>query len=157
MKSLRTGVILSHIDFSENYRFESYNEIQAEYYDSVNVTILVHITLRVVVCLLTNNETIVKESHFYISDDYSHDTLFVQYYLIQHWKWLDAQEINPSEHIVFFDGAASQFKNRQALYYVAMYLGIAKGCRMQWQYFGSAHRKGKSILHLSNCCTRGIC
>jgi hypothetical protein len=77
MKSLRTGVILSHIDFSENYRFESYNEIQAEYYDSVNVTILVHITLRVVVCLLTNNETIVKESHFYISNDHSHDTLFV--------------------------------------------------------------------------------
>ena len=49
MKSLGAGVILSHIDFSENYRFEPQNKIQAEYYDSVNVTILVHTTHRIVV------------------------------------------------------------------------------------------------------------
>ena len=121
MKSLQPGVILSHIGFSENYRFEFQNEIQIEYYDSMNVTILVHITHQVQVCLQTNQEMVVKESHFYIFDDHSHDMLFVQYYLIQHWKWLDAQGINSSKHIVFSDGTRSQFKNRHGLYYVARY------------------------------------
>jgi hypothetical protein len=77
MQSLRKGVILSHIDFSENYRFEPQNELQLEYYDSVNVTILVHITHRTVIDPETGVERIVKESHFYVSDDKKHDTLFL--------------------------------------------------------------------------------
>jgi hypothetical protein len=77
MQSLREGVILSHIDFSENYRFEPQNELQSEYYDSVNVTILVHITHRTVIDPETGVERIVKESHFYVSDDKKHDTLFL--------------------------------------------------------------------------------
>jgi hypothetical protein len=121
MKSLRLSMILSHINFSENYRFEPQNEIQAEYYNSVNVTMLVHITHRVQVCPQTNQEMEVKECHFHISDNHSRDTLFVQYCLTQHWKWLDAQGINTSEHILFSDGAMFQFKNRQGLYYVARY------------------------------------
>ena len=97
-------MILSHIDFSKNYRFEPQNKIQVEYYHSVNVTILVHIIHQVQVCPKTNEKKVVKESHFYNSDDHNHDTLFVQYCLTQHWKWLDAQGINPSEHIVFSNG-----------------------------------------------------
>lgn len=85
MSGLREGVLLSHIDFVENYTFQVQNEVQSEYYRSVQVTILVHITYRVVRDEDTTELTVVKESHFYVSDDRRHDSFFVQYCLLLHW------------------------------------------------------------------------
>jgi hypothetical protein len=143
MQSLREGVILSHIDFSENYRFEPQNELQSEYYDSVNVTILVHITYKTIIDPETGVERIVKESHFYVSDDKKHDTLFVQHCLNMHWKWLDEQGVTLKDHIIFSNGVTWQFKNRRGFYYVSRYPGMTKGCQMHWQFFFTAHGKGE--------------
>jgi hypothetical protein len=153
MKSLAKGVILSHIDFAENYDFKVQNKIQSKYYESITITILVHITYRVQVNRESGENRMIKEGHFYISDDKSHDTLFVQHYLIEHWKWLADRGFKPREHIVFSDGASSQFKNCQGLYFVARYLGITEGCRMRWEFLGTGHGKGKPSGGLTFSCS----
>lgn len=61
---------------------------------NVQVALLVHITYRHVQLLVNGIESIdmdqhvVKECHFYVSDDKAHDTLFVQHCLKQHNDWL---------------------------------------------------------------------
>jgi hypothetical protein len=42
MNDLPVDMILSHIDFAENYSFQIQNEIQSMYWFSHQVTILVH-------------------------------------------------------------------------------------------------------------------
>ena len=74
MKSLAKGVILSYIDFAENYDFKVQNEIQSKYYESITIMILVHMTYRVQVNQKRGENRVIKEGHFYISDDKSHDT-----------------------------------------------------------------------------------
>lgn len=143
LKSLHEGVILSYIDFAENYTFQPGVEVQSEYFTSFTCTILVHITYRVVVNRSTKVQKIVKESHFYISDDKEHDTLFVQHCMLKHWKWLDQHGINPKQHVVFSDGSAAQFKNCRGFYFVCRYPGLTKGCQMKWHFFGTGHGKGK--------------
>jgi hypothetical protein len=88
MENLPEDTILSHIDFAQNYSFQMQNEIQSMYWTSHQVTILVHLTYRL------NPEydpakphtKFKKESHFYISDDRDHDTLFIQHFLLLHWN-----------------------------------------------------------------------
>jgi hypothetical protein len=143
MSGLREGVLLSHIDFAENYTFQVRNEVQSEYYRSVQVTILVHITYRVVIDEDTTEPTVLKESHFYVSDDRRHDSFFVQHCLLVHWRWLQEKGFTPVEHIVWSDGCASQFKGCNGLYFVGRYPGLTKGCAMKWNFFGTVHGKGK--------------
>ena len=86
MENLGEDCILSHIDFAENYTFEIQNQIQSMYWCSTQVSILVHITYR-----MNSDGVIVKDSHFYISDDEKHDSLFVQHRMMQHWQWLQSE------------------------------------------------------------------
>ena len=86
MKCLGEDMILSHIDYAENYTFEIQDQIQSMYWCSTQITILVHITYR-----RNDSGDVVKDSHFYISDDEKHDSLFVQHCLMQHWQWLQSQ------------------------------------------------------------------
>jgi hypothetical protein len=117
MKNLPADVIISHIDFAENYSFMIQDEIQSMHWHSTQVTILVHITLRRVFLddADEGDGEIVKESHFYISDDKEHDTLFVQHCLMLHWQRLQNSGFVPKEHWVFSDGCAAQFKGPRAL------------------------------------------
>ena len=86
MQSLGKDVILSHIDFAENYTCEIQNQIQSMYWCSTQISILVHITYQ-----FKPDGVMMKESHFYITDDEKHDSLFVQHCLMQHWQWLQSQ------------------------------------------------------------------
>lgn len=45
MDNLPCGVLISHIDFAENYSFAIQNEVQSMHWFSTSITILVHITL----------------------------------------------------------------------------------------------------------------
>ena len=62
MSSLPKGFLLSHIDFAENYTFQVQNEVQSQYYYTVAVTILIHITYKVVHNEDTNTSSVLKES-----------------------------------------------------------------------------------------------
>ena len=107
MENLGEGQILSHIDFSENYTFQPQNEVQSEYYHSFTITIFIQIMYHIILNANKTRSKVVKEQHFYISDDTEHDTLFVQHCLREHSKWLDEHGITFKEHIVFSDGPLS--------------------------------------------------
>ena len=67
------GTILSVVDFAENYTLQPQNEIQSQYYHSKQVSIMVHITYRHGQDRNEEKRVILKGSHFYISDDRTHD------------------------------------------------------------------------------------
>jgi hypothetical protein len=148
METLPEGSILSHIDFAENYFFQVQNEIQSMHWQSNQVTILVHI------CYRRNPDyadggselKILKDAHFYISDDKEHDTLFVQHCFHLHWRWLLDNNVQPRRHIVFSDSCVAQFKACRPMYFVARYPGLFNGCQMKWEYFGTGHGKGKGVF-----------
>jgi hypothetical protein len=93
------GTILSVVDFVENYTFVAQNEIQSEYYHSDQVTIFVHILYRHAQWSLDNiertNDTrhVIKEYHFYISDDRAHDTHCVHHCFDKFYDSLKQHEI----------------------------------------------------------------
>ena len=73
------GTILSVVDFVEKYTLQLQNEIQSQYYHLDEVSIMVHITYRHGADSTEENMVILKEYHFYISDDMCHDLDFVQH------------------------------------------------------------------------------
>lgn len=129
-------VVVSVVDFAENYTFKEQNEIQSMHWFSSQVTIFVHITyVRIA-------GSVHKYYHFYISDDKTHDTLFVQHCFMLHHGWLKEIGVSLKEHWVWSDGAASQFKAKRPFYFVARY-GTLTGLKMTWNFSGSGHGKGE--------------
>jgi hypothetical protein len=114
-------MILIHIDFVESHTFQVQNEVQFMYYHSTQRTILVQVTYTSfsTEAYKDNVATLVHETHYYIFDDRTHDTLFVQHDLLQHWWWLQSQGRNVKTHYVFSDGYFGQFKGAQAMYFAA--------------------------------------
>ena len=49
MSTIMDGQLIFHIDFSKNYTFQPQNDVQSEYYYNISITILVHITYRIIV------------------------------------------------------------------------------------------------------------
>ena len=76
------------VDFVENYSLHLQNEIQIQYYHLEQVRIMVHITYRHGRDSTEENQVILKESHFYISDDQTHDFHYVQHYFKLFYDWL---------------------------------------------------------------------
>ncbi len=84
-----------------------------------------------------------KDTHFYVSNDKEHDTLFMQHCLLMHWDWLSSQGIKPTHHWVWNDGCVGQFKGCQTMYFVARHPSLINGCFMTWNFFGTKHGKGE--------------
>ena len=63
------GTRLSMVYFAKNYTLQPQNEIQSQYYHSEQVSIMVHITYQHRKDSNEEKHVILKESHFYISDD----------------------------------------------------------------------------------------
>ena len=79
------GTIFFVVDFIENYKFEAQKEIQSEYYHSNQVSIFVHVLYRHAqqnvddIERTNDNQHVINEYNFYISDDRTHDTHYVQH------------------------------------------------------------------------------
>ena len=138
LKVFPSDTIISVVDFAENYSFKEQNEIQSMHWHTDQCTILVHITYR----RSNKDDSIIKQMHFYISDDKKHDTLFVQHCFLLCDQWLKDQGLNFKKHWVWSDGAASQFKAARPFYFVARYYQLT-GTEMTWNFFGSGHGKGE--------------
>ena len=80
MVDMPRDVILSHVDFAENYTFQIQNEIQSRHWVNSEISIFVHVTYR----YDSTVDGVVRESHFYIFDDRSHNTFFVQHCFLLH-------------------------------------------------------------------------
>lgn len=130
-------VVVSVIDFAENYSFKEQHEIQSMHWYSNQVTILVHI----IYCRSSGGE-VLKTTHFYISDDKVHDTLFVQHCLLLNDAWLNDSGWRAKRHWVWSDGCAAQFKAKRPFYFVTRYFQLT-GKEMCWNFFVSGHGKGE--------------
>lgn len=115
LKNISNDCILSYIDFSENYAFKTQNEVQDMHRYNFQISILVHITYRKNLYFdnttFDQNPTILKEVHYYISDDKTHDSLFVQHALTFHQEYLKGKGCYLEEHIIWNDGCFAQFKS----------------------------------------------
>ena len=83
------GTIFSVVDFAENDTLQPQNEIRSQYYHLDQVSIMDHITYRDGPDSIEEKQVILKENHFYISDDQSHDFCYVQ----QCFQWFYNQLI----------------------------------------------------------------
>jgi hypothetical protein len=152
MENLAPHEIVSVVDFVENYSFKDQNEVQSQHWFSFQVTILVHISFHLNPAwdTIDSSTRVLTEYHFYISDDKTHDNMFVQHCFSLHWRFLVEQGFQlPEEYIVFSDGCATQFKCSRSLFHISRYPSLTRsnemplGCRMQWNYFGTGHGKGR--------------
>ncbi len=101
-------VVLSCIDFSDNYVFIVQNEIQYMHWLSFHITILVHIMYRwnKDFDLVELGCIILKEIHYYIFYEKEHDTLFVQHAFRLQWLIMKERGCFLQHHVVWFDGCA---------------------------------------------------
>ena len=151
LSSVPPSTLISCIDFSENYTLKVQNEIQSMHWHNDQVTILVHITYRLNPTWDSdsNEPLLLKEIHYYLSDDRTHDSLYVQHCLMLNWEHVKEQGFTPINHIVWSDGCSGQFKSARAWYFISRYPKLTSsatlldGCQMSWNYFGSGHGKGE--------------
>ena len=114
------GTILSVVDFAGNYTLQPQNEIQSQYYHSKQVSIMFHITYKHGPNSTKENQMILKESHFYISDDLTHDFHYVQHYFQLLYDWLITGGIPFHQHWILSDGCAGQFKNARVFQWLSL-------------------------------------
>ena len=116
------GTIFSVIYFAKNYTFSPQKEIQSEHYHSDQVSLFVYILYRHAKLDIDgfdsdeNNLEVIKEYHFYISDDQTHDTCFVQHFFNVIYNELLKQRVTFKENWVWSDGCASQFKSARSFF-----------------------------------------
>ena len=104
------------VDFAKSYTFTAQREIPSEYYHSNQVSILVHVLYRHVKHSVDNREStsenrnVIKDYHFYISDDRAHDKHYVQHCFDKLYDTLKEHWIIFDRHWIWSDGCAGQFK-----------------------------------------------
>ena len=122
------------------------------HWHSQQITILVHITYRLNPKYDDQfpKSRILKETHYYLSDEKEHDSLFVQHAFKLHWKFLKQRQCYPKRHVVWSDGCSTQFKEAECWYHIAPQyhnytasIELPNGCQMIWDYFSSRHGKGE--------------
>jgi hypothetical protein len=91
------------------------------HWHNFQVSILVHICYRKNTSYNSTEDEleVIKEVHYYVSNDPMHDTLFVQRAFILHWHHLIGRGCFPNFHLVWNDGYNGQFKSTGAWYFVA--------------------------------------
>ncbi len=98
---------------------------------------------------IMDNCKILKEVHYYISNEKKHDTLFVQHAFMLHWEFFKSKGYQPKQHVVWSDGYLSPFKSAKAWYFLARYHNLIVSdqlpcrCQMLWNYFAIRHGKGE--------------
>ena len=106
------GTILSMVGFAENYTFSPQREIQSEYYHSDQVSIFIHVLHRHAQesidgrASTPQSRDVIKEYHFYVSDDREHDTLFVQYCFGLIYDSFKKNGVSYKENWICLDGCA---------------------------------------------------
>lgn len=72
---------------------------------------MVHITYRHGPDSPEENQVILKESHFYISNDQTDDFYHVQHWFELFYDWLIVGGITFHQHCIWLDGCIGQLKN----------------------------------------------
>ena len=88
LSSFPHDAVLLVIDFSDNYTLQNQNKIQETNWHNFHISILVHIIYchnpEFDLALDPEDKAILKEYHYYLSDEKSYDTHFVQHFFELH-------------------------------------------------------------------------
>ena len=88
------------------------------------------------------DQHIVREYHFYISDDRSHSAEFVQYCFGHHDEFLHDHHLTVTQRWIWSDGCGAQFKSaRQFLWLWRWHRATA--VPILWNFFETGHGKGE--------------
>jgi hypothetical protein len=79
--------------------------------------------------------------HFYVSNNKTNDSAFVQHCLLLHWQDMLKDGWRPKQHSIWSSGYSSQFKSKVPLFFVSRYPQLTNGCVCLWSFFGSSHGK----------------
>ena len=91
------------VDFAENYTLAPQEEIQSQYYNSVQVAMFVHIVYRHADDSTEDDRKVLREYHFYLSDNRLHSSEFVQYCFSIFYRNLRERGIHMKEHLIWSD------------------------------------------------------
>ncbi|XP_057867281.2 uncharacterized protein LOC131074642 [Cryptomeria japonica] len=134
--------IVSVIDFAENYALKLQNEIQSMYYHSTQVTIFVHIAFMHAHDSTEEDKKVIREYHFYISDDCTHSSEFVQGCFTVFYDSLRKRDIRYNQHLIWLDNCTAQFKNARMFYWLTR-MHVTSGVQHFWNFIEAGHGKGE--------------
>ena len=117
--TFHSNKILFVVDFANNYTIQQQNEVQEKYYTSQQVFIFVHITFMHSPTSTEDDKNILREYHFYISNDRSYSTEFLHGCFQLFYGYLANRGIPYHQHIIWSENCTSQFKNSQMLYWLS--------------------------------------
>ena len=96
------------------------NEIQSLYYHSDQFNIMVHISYRHGPANTKDNTFMLKDYHFYISDERCHELAFVQHSFQIFCNHLKDNSLQMEQHCILSDGCAGKLKNDRVLQWFFM-------------------------------------
>lgn len=131
------------LDFAENYRCSSQDEIQSAHWAVNQVT--VHPIVAWYNCQECEKSHVSQEALIFISDDLTHDWHAVNHFTVLASKYLKEKRLphGIQQQIQFTDGCGAQYKSKGPF----ADLSFAKhdlGFLIERHYFGSRHGKGPS-------------
>ena len=138
-EKLPRGVLLTVMDFQQNYTCEGQDQAQSAHWAQQQVAL--HPTVSWYRCM--EHDKIVKESIIHISEDLLHDYHAVHHFekeIVEHMK---SRNINVVKQVQFTDGCGYQYKSKGPFTDISN-AEVELGHTVQRNFFGSRHGKGPS-------------
>ena len=134
-ENLKKGHIAIHMDFSEDYRCRSQEEVQSAYWNSIAVS------LHPVVVYYRIGDTLKVKSYVFISNETRHDAKFVYALLKILNPELKALIPDLSHCHYFTDSPTSQYRNKSIFKIISSHEEYF-GSDATWNYSEAGHGKG---------------
>jgi len=167
MENLQEGEAMLIMDFSENFTFLKWFELQMDFFQKKQTTLFIGVLIR----RRTNADRVAEESdyqlpanitadvHIFISDDKHHDAAAVQTFMTM------MQGNFPSglkTLQIWSDGARQHFKSQIQFGFLAVF-ALSYTLNVVWNYFQSCHGKGMQDgfgawvkQHVARACLAGV-
>lgn len=123
--------IVVQVDFAENFKCMTQNEVQSAYFNQHSIAIFT-------VAVWIGEK---KHSNVYVTDDISHSKYCVLLFLNEIISDMKSRYPNLKTVNFFSDGCAGQFKNRWILSLIVTANHVF-GIDLSWDFFQSGHGKG---------------
>lgn len=130
-RNIKPGQLILQIDFAENYRLATQNEVQSAHFNYTQVTIFTCVAW---LCGKVRSFAVV-------SDKLTHNKFDVYCFLTTIIKKIKKQE-EVTKISIFSDGCASQFKNKYILSSIPNLVDELMVNELEWNFFATSHGKG---------------
>jgi hypothetical protein len=116
---------------------------------------MIHITYNHAQNSNEQNKVILKEYHFYISNDQCHDLAYIQHCFQFFYNHLKEKNIQMDQHWIWSDSCTCQFKNVGVFQWLCM---LEKNLKVPhiWNYFDPRNGKGEHD-GAGECIKRELC